>query len=158
MVLILKIKSKYTLTGLLELTQPNLLILKIKENTWPLFRGKTGHGLINLELFSLHWCFSNFLNAYQSTGDLVKMQILIQEIWDGTWNCVSFFLSLSCCYFFFPFLPCPWHARKFLGRGSNPCHSSDLSQSNDIAGSSISCATRELLKLHFYLTPKWFQN
>lgn len=101
MVLILKIKSKYTLTGLLELTQPNLLILKIKENTWPLFRGKTGHGLINLELFSLHWCFSNFLNAYQSTGDLVKMQILIQEIWDGTWNCVSFFLSLSCCYFFF---------------------------------------------------------
>ena len=50
------------------------------------------------------------------------------------------FLSLFCCF-------CSmW---KFLGEGSSPCHSSNLSHSSDNVGSLTYCATWELLFKNF---------
>ena len=52
---------------------------------------------------------------------------------------------------FFLFFGCTHGTWKFLGQGSNLCHSSDLSCPSDNAGSSTCCTTRELLGfLKFY--------
>ena len=51
--------------------------------------------------------------------------------------------------FFLSFFGLTWGMLKFLGQGSNPCHSSDLSCCSDNAGSLTCRATRELPNLHF---------
>ena len=46
---------------------------------------------------------------------------------------------LSILFFFFFFFGCPWHT-EFLGQGSDPSHSCDLSCSCSSAGSLTHCA------------------
>ena len=62
--------------------------------------------------------------------------------------------SSSCKVHLFFFGPA-WSMWKFLGQGSNPCHSSDLSHCSDNARSLICCSTRELRIVHLWacLTP-----
>ena len=52
----------------------------------------------------------------------------------------------KCSGFFFFFSGCAYGTWKFLGQGSNLCHSSDLSRCSDNARSLTQYATRKLLK------------
>ena len=61
----------------------------------------------------------------------------------------SFFHSIF--YFFFFFFGYSCSMCKFLGQGSNPSHSSDLSHCSDNTESLTCCAPRELPFPHSYL-------
>ena len=103
-------------------------------------------------------CFRIFLNLYIflfltfHINGIIKYVTLWLGIFYLAW-CLVMFNNHSCSiyqyfvssFFFFSFYlwPC-LSIRKFLGQGSNLCHSSNQSCCSDNAGSLTCCATKEL--------------
>ena len=54
-------------------------------------------------------------------------------------------------FFFFSFFGCASGIQNFPGQGLNPCHSSNLSHSNDNNRSLTCLATRELCKFYIFV-------
>ena len=108
-----------------------------------------------------HFVFVSPYNHYSAMIGIIFVHLLIHlfaslksQLEDGganIWTQVCCFQSL--CFFWL----CQWHA-EFLGQGSNPCHSSDLSHCSDNAWSFTHFAIRKLPLKPLHLTPVHFSE
>ena len=78
----------------------------------------------------VHYLFTFLIVAFGCTKDL------------DFWNTVYIFLLLLVLFIYF--FGCACGVWKFLGQGSNLCHSSNLSHCSDNARSLTFCTTKEL--------------
>ena len=100
-----------------------------------------------------HWILNLLVEATEHR--VLEFGLHIQIVW-----CCSFdFFHRKFDFIFFFLFGHAFCMQKFLGQGSNLCHSIDLSHCTDKLGSLTSCTSRKLLtsffKINYIHNTKW---